>query len=358
MEFSSLSFILTDDCNFNCSYCFQKEKGRAYLHQTQLRKAVDFFSQYLASENQIYFTGGEPLLAFEQIQYVIESIQAKNIEQKRQIQFCITTNGSLIDDDVFDFMHETGISLILSYDGLAQDITREKESSHQLVRVIKKALESPRIHLEVNSVFTPRTVGLLSQSIHYIMEMGVPTITFAFDKIRPWDYSSLIQLREELTSMSRLSIEFYKERGTIPLEIYKNDSKPALFYCSAGEDRMVIAPDGKIWGCHLFPEYFKGKEKTPEFHQYCFGEIDTFIENFENVYPNILKNHSDLRMDNFYTDRGMCKACDLLSQCSICPMDAALSSDIIGKIPIWTCVIHMLQGINKDLFREEIRSIE
>jgi hypothetical protein len=119
-----------------------------------------------------------------------------------------------------------------------------------------------------------------------------------------------------------------------------------------------MAPDGKIWGCHLFPEYLKGKKKASSFDKYCFGEIDNFIENFEIFYPHILENHSNLSQDHFYTDRCLCRSCDLLYECSVCPLDAALYSGIIGKIPLWNCIIQMLLIENKRLFRAVIKEIE
>ena len=43
------------------------------------------------------------------------------------------------------------------------------------------------------------------------------------------------------------------------------------------------------------------------------GDIDTFIENHKVVYPKILENHSNLRQDQFYTERCRCDSCDLIS---------------------------------------------
>ena len=116
--------------------------------------------------------------------------------------------------------------------------------------------------------------------------------------------------------------------------------------CAAGRDRMTLTPDGRLWGCHLFPLFFLGKESTREYKKYCFGYIDYFIEHRDQIYPQILINYTDLRMDCLYTPKMYCLFCDEMEDCEVCPVYAALSSGVIKKIPLWTCEI-------KKIFREE-----
>ena len=49
MEISNFTFIVTDDCNFNCSYCMQK-KEKKNMDNTTIRTAVDFFYSFLKSD--------------------------------------------------------------------------------------------------------------------------------------------------------------------------------------------------------------------------------------------------------------------------------------------------------------------
>jgi sulfatase maturation enzyme AslB (radical SAM superfamily) len=357
MEFSSFTLILTDECNFNCSYCYQKG-GEKTLDVFTVENALDFFLPYLKEHCYINFTGGEPLLAFEQIRKAIDCIQVKNRTLNKKIHYSITTNGSLINDDILQFLKQHEFSSSLSFDGIAQDISREKGSYKQVVSVIEKILESQGIALETNSVFTPATVGYLSKSIQFLMELGVTNINLALSKILFWNSASLLRLEKELRTLKRFILSFYKKTGAIPLTSFKRDFQKGIFTCIAGKNLMALAPDGRLWGCHLFPEHFKGKEGTPEYHKYCFGNLGSFIEDHERIYPEVLANYSNLRMDYFYTDDNFCKKCPELEECWACPLDAAFSSSIIGKIPGWTCKIKKIFRKEKEIFWKELETIK
>jgi molybdenum cofactor biosynthesis enzyme MoaA len=42
MKLASLTLIITDDCNFNCSYCY-KTKTSTYMDDSTVEKALLFF---------------------------------------------------------------------------------------------------------------------------------------------------------------------------------------------------------------------------------------------------------------------------------------------------------------------------
>lgn len=357
MEFSKFTFILTEECNYNCSYCYQK-RGEQTADVFTVENAIDFFLPYLTDHSNISFTGGEPLLAFEQIRQAVDYIQVKNRALNKKIYYYITSNGSLINDDILEFLNQHEFSLVLSFDGFAQDIYREKGSFKQIITIIEKILESPDINLETNSVFTPATVRYLPKSIQFLMELGISNINIAFSKITPWDSSSLLRLKKELTTLKRFILPFYEKTRTIPLSSYRRNFRKGIFACVGGKNRMTLAPDGRLWGCYLFSEYFKGKEGMPEYNKYCFGGLDSFIEDHEKIYHKVLANYSNLRMDKFYTDDSFCKKCPELEECGICPMDAAFSYSIIGKIPSWTCRIKKIFRREKKLFWRELDTIE
>lgn len=235
MEFSSFTFILTNECNFNCSYCYQK-KGDRYIDVPSVENAIDFFYPFFEYKCYINFTGGEPLLAFKQIEQAVDYLQVKNRTLNKQIHYYVTTNGSLINDDILQFLDRYNFSLILSFDGLAQEICRKKGSFKQIVSIIEKLLNSTEINFETNSVFTPSTVGYLSKSIQFIIELGVPNITFALSKIPSWSSSSLLQLKKELALLKEFILSFYKRTGTIPFAGFRRKPGRGIFDCTAAKD--------------------------------------------------------------------------------------------------------------------------
>jgi len=356
MKLSHFTFVMTDDCNFNCTYCYQK-KGKKYLDVNTAKKAIDFFFPFLAREISINFYGGEPLLAFTGIKDIVNHIQAKNRNGKKTIHYSISTNGSLLDDEVLQFLNRNKFSVLLSFDGFAQEISKKKGSFAHSVSVMEKLIASPDIVPETNSVFTAETVGYLSRSAGFIMERGVPTVNLSFSSVLPWDKSALLRLREELTSLRKLCLSFYRETGTIPVANFRKSSSQRVFGCYAGKDRMDLSPDGELWGCCLFFDYFKDTKDSRAHLKYSFGSLESFIENHEQVYLEILENYSDLRMEFFFTPHHLCAQCDEMMDCAVCPVDAALGSSFIGKIPEWVCRIRRISREERNCFHEDLKSI-
>lgn len=331
---------MTDDCNLDCSYCYQK-KGETYLDIITAKNAVDFFYPFFSLDCFINFYGGEPLLAFEKIKEIIDYIKAKNSGSKKTLQYSITTNGSLLNNDILQFLSKYKFSILLSFN--------DSESSMQ------KLLECPDIELETNSVFTAETVGNLSRSIKFIIKSGAPIVNISFSSLLPWSRSALYQLRKELVSLREFCLFFYRKTAAIPVTNFKENSSQRVFGCYAGKDRMDLSPDGRLWGCCLFSDYFNKTKKTKEHLKFCFGSLESFINNHERIYPEILKNYSNLQMNYFYSSQNVCMLCDEMKECVVCPIDAALGGQIIGKIPDWVCQIRRILMEEK---RNFLRNLE
>lgn len=353
MQLSSLTFVVTEDCNFKCTYCYQLKRDR-YLDESTIKKALDFFSSYLKKECFIHFYGGEPLLAFELIRSAVGYIQDSIAEGKKAIGYTISTNGSLLNDEIVGFLSRHRFSVLLSFDGLAQDVTRRKGSFDKIVSHIRKLLETPDIDLKTNSVFTPKTIGCLTRSVQFINELGVQKIDYSFAQTFPWKQSQFSLLQKELEDLRGMMLKNYWETGKIPLCNYKEKPSKGIAVCYAGRDRLDLTADAKLWGCNLFADYFKGREKTEEYAKYCFGDLDSFIEHHDRVYPEILMNYLNLRMDKFYTSDTRCIDCENLFSCGACPVDNLFSCSDVYQISRWECEFKKIMKRDATLFWEEL----
>lgn len=87
----TLTFIPTYNCNFRCSYCFEKniqEKGAEWMNPVITKETVDITYQYLKDQldngkslTSIILFGGEPLLKNnkEIVEYIITGAQQLNV---------------------------------------------------------------------------------------------------------------------------------------------------------------------------------------------------------------------------------------------------------------------------------------
>lgn len=240
---------------------------------------------------------------------------------------------------------------------MAQEALRKKGSFKKTVSIIEELLNYPNIDIEVNSVFTPTTVDYLSESIKFIMDLSVPSTNFSFSIIKPWNQASLLKLEKEMMKLVKILVSNFKRKGNIPVVNFREESGTGIFFCAAGKDRLAITPDEEIWGCFLFPDYFKGKEHSPEYQKLYFGPLDNFIENHKNIYPRILSNYARLSMDNFSSSHLGCFLCPELENCAVCPINASFSGNHLGEIPSYLCKIQKIKIKGKEKFRREIQKI-
>ena len=357
MKLSSFTIIVTDDCNFDCKYCPQT-KEKKFIDLETIKKAVDFFFPALIKGSSIGFYGGEPLLCFDTIKESVSYIEKKNFLEK-EVSLSITTNGSLLNKEILEFLNRHRFSVKLSFDGLAHNISRRKENFEKIVSKIKKIQKYSQIELEINSVFTPGTIGYLAESIKFILELGVKDMRYVLSTIEEWEKKDLRKFENELLKTVDIVVSSCKKSGSIIVSNFKIDpSKKGIFVCTAGKDRMAVTPEGKIWGCYQFHDYFKGKEKIKEYSKYSFADLGYFIEHFKTLYPEILPNYTELRMDNFSSGDSYCFLCGDIESCDVCPVYTAYSTSVIGKIPGWVCEINKIKSRGKKIFQKKIQKIK
>ncbi|MCP4156987.1 MAG: radical SAM protein, partial [bacterium] len=372
MKISHLTFIVSNDCNFDCRYCFQRKEKKNITNDT-VTETVNFFYPYLQGDNRdkihIGFYGGEPLLAFQQIKQAVHLLQAQNTREKRkeehgkhgkerktrkvfreknrkkeqgkQFEFFVTTNGSLLTDEKLDFFNRHGFGLMLSFDGLAQDKDRQKNAAAQMASLIKRIRGYGNIVFEINSVFTPGTVHMLCDSMMEIVSKGGPEVTFNLSAMEEWQPEHLEKLKSELQRLEGYLLRLC-ETGKLPVKNYQGEPG-GVFRCGAGQGRMAVSPGGMLWGCFLFHDYFKTKKEDSRYRDYCFGRVAEFAREHETRYPMISAAYTELRQDFFQVEGTHCFLCEELESCMVCPLMAAYTTGAPGHVSCTLCRLKKIQ---------------
>ena len=121
-ELQSIILMAIQDCNLNCKYCYGEGgqfKDKGIMGIDTAKRAVDFLIDNCGNRKNvnIIFFGGEPLLNLKLIKAIVD--YAKEVEQKRDIHFgmSITTNATLLNKEVQEYLEDNNISIKISIDG-------------------------------------------------------------------------------------------------------------------------------------------------------------------------------------------------------------------------------------------------
>ena len=159
---SKLKIILGNACNFRCEYCRQNE--HLPYHQTskeQLQVFVDHLAESLDLSNveTIEWWGGEPLVYWNEITALTEMI-SKHIS--KPFLHHMTTNGSLFNQDIVDYIKENKFQVKISHDGPSNFLrTKDVIEDKRTFRFIRDLYEAKveQGHFLINSVLTKYCVS-------------------------------------------------------------------------------------------------------------------------------------------------------------------------------------------------------
>jgi uncharacterized protein len=113
-------------CNYSCDYCSQKFVERAV--ETN-KKDIDAFLEkldVLEFDEQagltIEFWGGEPLVYWKTLKPLAEAILDRFTSWKVKPRFSIITNGSILNDNIIDWLMMLNFTVSISHDGPGQSV--------------------------------------------------------------------------------------------------------------------------------------------------------------------------------------------------------------------------------------------
>lgn len=116
-----ISLVVGVECNRSCPYCYMREITGNSIYTKNVPESqmhLDWIAKYIKNlKEQGYsvdftFFGGEPLLYFKTIQKMTELLEPLKIPQIR-----ITSNGTLLTQEIVDFVNKHNIIFCISTDG-------------------------------------------------------------------------------------------------------------------------------------------------------------------------------------------------------------------------------------------------
>lgn len=278
---------VTNQCNLACTYCYEysddkisKTSGKPkYMDQQLAEDSVDLLFNESGDHPSVHVTffGGETLLNFPLLQSTVTYAQKKAKEYQKRVEFSLTTNATLLTEEVADFLAEHCIGVTVSIDGDRELNDRMRVfhdgrgSYNVIVPKIKMLLERHKTNSIGARVTLSAGVGQVRRIYeHLTQEVGFKAVGFSpatanperLYSIGPQKMSSVLGGFEDLAleyrdwALAGRQHGFTNVNDTLK-ELHTGLSK--AYPCGAGLGLLGVGTSGDISLCHRFVDSDVGK---------------------------------------------------------------------------------------------------
>lgn len=276
---SGCYFILSEQCNLACKYCFlgnNNSKKRKHFSLKNMsietaEKALDFFMRQLEKNTMtvepfITFYGGEPLINFEVLDFIAERINELRLRKLyfKNAKVSVVTNGLLLDLKKLKRLKELNVGIGISIDGCTEEANalRVDKAGNQIFSDVLKILDMAKdngIDVGLSVTITEETIKSKTKMLELISKYNIKGFGFNilmhegtfninedyYEKASQFIIDMFVELRK---------IGVYEDRIMRKIQtIQKSFSVPQPHFSDCGATaggQIVVAPDGRVGICH------------------------------------------------------------------------------------------------------------
>jgi sulfatase maturation enzyme AslB (radical SAM superfamily) len=160
---------LTNRCSLNCAYCSasaNSSPGRDMTRATADRLLAFVFS-IRSGGLTLEFQGGEPLLNFGVLRYIVEEAKRLNRKAGKRLHFSVVTNLQNMDSEKLDFLERSGVSVCASFDAVRRvhDANRASGAGSNYDRVVRWLGEIGRRRASGSSMEAPNAICTVTRAL-------------------------------------------------------------------------------------------------------------------------------------------------------------------------------------------------
>ena len=278
---AAIELNLTFNCNLICSYCFIHDKGaHERMSFATAKNAVDLLLERASYPIvNITFIGGEPLLEFDLIKRITPYALGAATKRNIMITWAITTNGTLINEEILSFFAQNKINLLLSLDGGQKNHDRYRKTKsgagtwNQIVNMIP-LIKTYQPWLGVRMTVSAESIDDMREDFNQIAALGINQFIIApaqgatcWNKEQIERYGlNLVKILQDYHELKRRGYQIFIE------EFEKNEYEYRNWGCRAGSSSLAVAPNGDVSPCS------KMLGLTDEKGKYIIGNVNTGID--------------------------------------------------------------------------------
>ena len=344
--------VLTLRCNMNCEYCHAAAKGETNnkydMTIETAKKTVDFIFQTPSKSITIEFQGGETLINWDVLKYIVSYSKEKNKIAKKNLVFTTVSNLSEMTNEKLEYLIAEDVDICTSFDGPKDlhDTNRPTNygSNYDVVvkwiRTITHEYKKRNIPKEVGALvtLTKKSLNYPKQIVDEYINLGLKSLHLRFLNVlgRSEHNNKIHYTAEEFMSFWKKAMKYIikkqqegfdiEERmANIMIDKITSEFDPGYLDlrnpCGAVIGQMAYNYDGNIYTCD------EGRMIDDDIFK--VGNV------FENTYKEVVTSDCTCTIVNSSILDGYstCKICAYKPYCGICPVcNYAEQGNLIAKI--------------------------
>lgn len=326
-------FVVTKRCNQKCIYCqaSTEEDCKFDMDQKTAKKAVDISLMSPGNELTFEFQGGEPLINYEIIRYIVDYTNANKGD--KNINFTIVSNLVYLTDEILEFIKANHISISTSLDGAEELHNKNRpipgENSLDILLNRIEALKNQNIFVSALQTTTRYSLTYSKEIVDQYLKQGMSTIF-----IRPltplgyaksnWD--KIGYTAEEFLEFYKKSLEYiiecnrggrYIAEGHASIFLSKILGRKSINYmelrspCGGALGQVAYYYNGDIYSCD---EARMLSEMGDNSFKLGNVSVSSFQQLMDNPVCKLLGTSSCLE------SIPMCSECAFQPYCGTCPV--------------------------------------
>ena len=267
MRVKICNLILTDACNLNCVYCYERRKSSRRMTFATASQIIEReFAAVAKSEEfdslRVEFFGGEPFLEFELMRQIVE--WTTSAPRPVPYSFFATTNGTLLTPAIKEWLdaHIELVNVGLSYDGSPemQNVNRSNSAKDIDLDFFLSRYPGQTIKMTVSK----QTLGSFAEGVEFLTERGFqvnPSCACGED----WDDRDYDEFRRQLARLGKFFLERpeLKPIDLLNVPFYRLlEPKTTRPWCGAGVGFVAYDAEGREFPCHLFAPVVLASDKS------------------------------------------------------------------------------------------------
>lgn len=339
-----------------CKYCYLGEKAGSKMSDEIGYKAINlaFEKGKLHKDNTLWidFVGGETFLDFQMLQTMVSYVEAKNKDYGYSLLFSTTTNATIFNQDILNYLIEKEFTLKISIDGDQEThdmnrVTTSGAGSFDIIlknlKYIKEFEERTGKVVQVTNVVTENNYKKYYESLVFLtQELGLRYIDTGVDLSIKWTDEQIAVLEKEIERSFDYFIDCAKNNQGFRWEFadkvvnLKKQERKKFYSCGAGIVSSYVRTDGGVYACP--------------------GYLDSSVE-LGNVTKKIEKERIRKLVNFRGIDNPKCESCDISQYCveqSCIMQNLAGTGDVNKPLKIFCKMRKLMHKIHVD--NEEIIS--